>query len=644
MNRTLRRTVAWCCLLLALINTPTPADAAPPPATKPLKGFSILLDPGHGGADSGAVGPTGLKESTANLRVATYLRMLLLADGASVTMTREGDQFLSLGDRVAIASRTNPDLFVSIHHNASLNKNVVNRAEVFYNGLDQGMSWLVGQAMVEGFKPRKGDMPTLLIPGGFFVLRNCPVPGVLTEAGYISLKPIERELKSAKGLTAEAQILRMAIRKAFSQPRLEAEVFTTRPAFVNTAFTRFIVSTSEPIAQARFRVTPPSRTEFAIERIPFGGTVYALYNTRPLPSGDYEVSMLFTGLKGSVSRTVKLPIRLELPPEGSVLMPVAPNIPAGLQGEFPLVLVLKDAFGRVNPRQMPFTARWGDRVIPGITGPDGKAVILLQLTGQETGPQAVEVNAEERVIARTAVEVAAPRGNLVIGQVFSGTSRTGLEKVRIQTSASRMVQTTAGGYFACEFPVIFRNLRLRLIPPAGYLPEERWIRMGTESVARPRFVFEPYAPRLQGRSIGIIAGRDLDPWVRPLVKGLMKCGVKVFRLPFPAGQEHPEYVAVTRANAMGTLDAVLSLKAETGPTLVMRHYHRGGAGKAIAEAVKKQLSADPAPVSAAVAAGSDYELGNTGATCLVVGIPALVPPQTNERVAEAFLNALQQQF
>ncbi|HQB83035.1 MAG TPA: N-acetylmuramoyl-L-alanine amidase, partial [Candidatus Rifleibacterium sp.] len=80
---------------------------------KPLKGISILLDPGHGGADPGAVGPTGLKESDVNLRVARYLRDLLRADGAEVKMTREKDTALSLGERVAMAEKLKPDLFVS---------------------------------------------------------------------------------------------------------------------------------------------------------------------------------------------------------------------------------------------------------------------------------------------------------------------------------------------------------------------------------------------------------------------------------------------------------------------------------------------------------------------------------------------------
>ncbi len=625
-------------VVLALTFT-SAASAAP----KPLTGLSILLDPGHGGSDPGAIGPTGLKESTANLRVATYLRMLLQADGATVHMTREGDQFLSLRDRVAIASQINPDLFVSIHHNASLQKKVTNRAEIFYNALDRGVSLLVGQAMAEAFVPRKGDGDTALVPGGFFVLRNNPAPAVLTEAGYISVKAIERELKSAKGLTNEAQALRMAIRKAFQNPLIQAEVFATRPAFVNTPFARFILTSNQPIDRAQIRLDPPQDVDFAFERLPLGGTVYTLYNTRPLPSGKFTLTMLFFN-RQTVSRQIRLPIDLQLPLKGCVLQPVVSTIPPGLTGDFPLVLVLQDGLGRINPRSVRFTARWNGLTIPGITGPDGKAVIHLPLTGKETGPQEVEVTAENEVIARTTIPVATPRGNVVLGQVFCSTTKAGLEKTRVQVAGRHTIQTTVGGYFAYEFPAIFRNLALKIQPPAGYPAIDGRVRAGAEPLTRARFVVDPVAPALMGKRIGIMAARAHDPWVRPLVKALMKVGVKTTRLSFPEDQDKPEHTAVLQANTLGNLDLVLSFRPDSSPTLVMRHYHRGGRGKALALAVKKVLAADRVPLALRVEAGSDYELGHMGATCVVVGLPTLPPPQTPERLAEALRIALQQEF
>jgi N-acetylmuramoyl-L-alanine amidase len=85
----------------------------------PLSGAVICVDPGHGGSETGSIGPTGIKESTVNLAIATKLRDLLGAEGARVIMTRQSDsQFVSLADRVKLATDGHADLLISIHNNA----------------------------------------------------------------------------------------------------------------------------------------------------------------------------------------------------------------------------------------------------------------------------------------------------------------------------------------------------------------------------------------------------------------------------------------------------------------------------------------------------------------------------------------------
>ncbi len=76
---------------------------------------TVVLDPGHGGRDPGAVA-NGLKEKDLNLKLA--LRVAEKLEGAKVLLTRESDIFVSLKDRVSICSRAEADLFVSLHVNA----------------------------------------------------------------------------------------------------------------------------------------------------------------------------------------------------------------------------------------------------------------------------------------------------------------------------------------------------------------------------------------------------------------------------------------------------------------------------------------------------------------------------------------------
>ncbi|HHY46275.1 MAG TPA: N-acetylmuramoyl-L-alanine amidase [Firmicutes bacterium] len=160
-----------------------------------LKGVRIVVDPGHGGWDPGAVGPTGLTEKEVNLRVGTALRNCLVEyGGATVMMTRWGDQDVSLEDRVNMANWWGADRFVSVHHNASTNP--------YYNGTETYAytygSWTsldmrnkVHQRLVRGLGlPDHGPKTA-----NFYVLRYTRMPAILTEASFITNPYQEARLK-----------------------------------------------------------------------------------------------------------------------------------------------------------------------------------------------------------------------------------------------------------------------------------------------------------------------------------------------------------------------------------------------------------------------------------------------------------------
>lgn len=83
-----------------------------------LNGASILLDPGHGGNESGALGPTGYPEKDINLIVSKLVAQELEKRGARVYLTRNDDSFVSLGDRAKMIRNVNPTVALSIHYNA----------------------------------------------------------------------------------------------------------------------------------------------------------------------------------------------------------------------------------------------------------------------------------------------------------------------------------------------------------------------------------------------------------------------------------------------------------------------------------------------------------------------------------------------
>lgn len=116
-----------------------------------LKGKVIVVDPGYGGSDTGAIGPDNTAEKSVTLTIARDLRKLLSDGGATVIMTRTSDRdvaydgaldFQELQARVDIANQANADLFISIHADASA-ETVNGTATYFYPGSNDYLARLV---------------------------------------------------------------------------------------------------------------------------------------------------------------------------------------------------------------------------------------------------------------------------------------------------------------------------------------------------------------------------------------------------------------------------------------------------------------------------------------------------------------------
>jgi len=100
---------------------PPKPEEKPVPEPKVTGKRVVIIDPGHGGSDPGAIGPTGLKESEVTLKVALHLEELLKKAGIPTYLTRYKNDFISLEDRVNFANQKNGFIFVSIHANSTLN-------------------------------------------------------------------------------------------------------------------------------------------------------------------------------------------------------------------------------------------------------------------------------------------------------------------------------------------------------------------------------------------------------------------------------------------------------------------------------------------------------------------------------------------
>lgn len=148
--------------------------------------FRVVIDPGHGGPDPGAVGIGGLRETDVVLDVGLQLAQLLQNRGVQVVLTRTSEVDVDLPPRVALANRMGADLFVSLHANAlSLDRPDVNGIETFYyqGGRSYELALSIQQQLM-AISPGTPDRGAR--PGRFFVIRRTVMPSVLTEMGFVT--------------------------------------------------------------------------------------------------------------------------------------------------------------------------------------------------------------------------------------------------------------------------------------------------------------------------------------------------------------------------------------------------------------------------------------------------------------------------
>jgi N-acetylmuramoyl-L-alanine amidase len=203
-----------------------------PQIARPVQ--TVVVDPGHGGKDPGAVGVGGLREKDVSLRLARALRARLEARDFAVVLTRTRDETVDLEERTAIAEGAGGDLFISLHLNAAPRRNV-RGIETYYldesaerqslrvaarengvspsrvdalqrtitelhlsevSGESAALANLVQREMVRGLTARYSKVDDLGVKKGpFYVLFLAHMPSILIEAGFITHREEARRLR-----------------------------------------------------------------------------------------------------------------------------------------------------------------------------------------------------------------------------------------------------------------------------------------------------------------------------------------------------------------------------------------------------------------------------------------------------------------
>jgi N-acetylmuramoyl-L-alanine amidase len=154
----------------------------------------VIIDPGHGGKDSGAIGIGGVLEKDVILPISKRITEVLERNGIQVIMTRDSDYFVTLPGRVTMAERANADVFVSIHANsAGANRPEVSGLETYHYDSGLRLAQIVHSKILQSLNVRDRKVRK----ARFYVLRKTSMPSILVETGFLTGRDDAAKLRTS---------------------------------------------------------------------------------------------------------------------------------------------------------------------------------------------------------------------------------------------------------------------------------------------------------------------------------------------------------------------------------------------------------------------------------------------------------------
>ena len=185
---------------------------------KEKSGLKVVIDPGHGGYDTGA-SYGGFEEKYINLVISEKLKKNLETSGITVFLTRDDDGFLSLAERVEITNVIKPSVFISIHGNALVTSKNIRGLETYYwSPQSQRLAYYIHKNILSHL-----NVPDHFIrKAKFYVIRHTSSPAVLAELGFLSNRDDRQLLTNATTQDQYAKALAQAILKFLDiEPKAE---------------------------------------------------------------------------------------------------------------------------------------------------------------------------------------------------------------------------------------------------------------------------------------------------------------------------------------------------------------------------------------------------------------------------------------
>lgn len=399
-----------------------------------LKNRIIVLDPGHGGSQEGAVGLKGLKEKDVNLRVALYLRELLKKEKADVILTREKDEEVSLDKRVQISKDANADLFLSIHHNANAQRDrTINRTEIYYPWEEESPSLDFANLLFYYFSKHFKLLTLPPLPAKYRVLRDNVEPSALGEPSYISNPAAEKKLRDKEYNKLEATIYFKSIIDYFARGIPKISDFR----FIDNALS------------ASFQDIEPSTIKLFIDNkeVPYTYDYNSKILRAPLNAGNgnHIAFLSAKNRRGNITKPCIIEFFIDNPPDDLYICFYPNSLPK--RGAIPVSFFVDVVDSRGNPvcdnKLVRFKTSSGSLFFSSCFTKKGRANNFLIL-GEEERKTSLVIDCEKTERKKT-INIKITKRSLLTGIVHN--KNLPVEGAIIETKESTTVTDKDGRYY-----------------------------------------------------------------------------------------------------------------------------------------------------------------------------------------------------
>ena len=575
-----------------------------PPDAGVLAGRRIVLDPGHGGAFDGAVGVDSLTEAEVNLGVALYLWGLLSEAGADVMLTRSTDRdFLpdstgetadDLAVRVQRANAFAPDVFLSIHHNASPEYNRgKNAVELYYRADDPLASLELAVDLHTHLARNLGIDETGIRPGTYFVLRRSTAgAAVLGEASYISHPAVEERLRIAAKQQLEAEAYYLGLVSYFSRgvPVIDTvgttgETMTAPGAVV----CRITPAAGVPVDPASITASVDRRT---LTPVLLSGGIAAFDLPADLPNGPHELRIRASSVAGATGVLGPLHIVIDRP--AAFILPLPRQVPAPGEPRLVRVLVLAGE-GRPVADGTSVTAE----------GP-AKELMAVRTRG---GTAAFEISPEAKGTLTVSAGGAASGISIEPLPSAAGAVVRPIDALTGMPVAGASAILEGGGHQSAGEDGLIRLSPSDSLPLTVKAPGYRYLFEGTAAdtaFMEPLFGGALHGMRISidpdgggpddaGRGAGGLRGASVDLALARILETALEAGGAAVLLARTGEEPISIHERIFRVNAFGS-DMALQLRcggAAAGDSCAFLHYPGSARGTALADSIAASAALIP---------------------------------------------------